>query len=179
MAQACPGITRRQLQQIAIWHFREETFALALARLVEAQHAAPFSIIFGSRTAARNRGRSGSHRELPAEEASGVRVREPASRAGALRNVRLQVRQIARPQARQRHRRLRATPLSLVERSKEDEGPWFLPQGRGRSAAAAELSNSPDNSIAITGANLTAVWAPSHALVDSGLTWNDLWRLRS
>jgi len=43
MALACPGITRRQLQQMAIWHFREETFALALARLVEAQHAAPFS----------------------------------------------------------------------------------------------------------------------------------------
>jgi hypothetical protein len=26
MAQACPGITRRQLQQMAIWHFREDSF---------------------------------------------------------------------------------------------------------------------------------------------------------
>ncbi|BCK77795.1 transposase [Acetobacter aceti NRIC 0242] len=48
MALACTGITRRQLQQMAIWHFREETFTLALARLVEAQHAAPFSAVFGS-----------------------------------------------------------------------------------------------------------------------------------
>lgn len=48
MALACPGITRRQLQQMAIWHFREETFTLALARLVDAQHAAPFSAMFGS-----------------------------------------------------------------------------------------------------------------------------------
>lgn len=48
MAHACPGITRRQLQQMAIWHFREETFALALAKLVEAQHSAPFSTVFGS-----------------------------------------------------------------------------------------------------------------------------------
>ncbi|SUB55897.1 Transposase and inactivated derivatives, TnpA family [Brucella anthropi] len=45
MAHACPGITRRQLQQMAIWHFREETFALALAKLVEAQHSAPFSTV--------------------------------------------------------------------------------------------------------------------------------------
>lgn len=36
------------MQQVAIWHFREETFALALARLVDAQHAAPFSATFGS-----------------------------------------------------------------------------------------------------------------------------------
>lgn len=50
MALACHGITRRQLQQMAIWHFREETFTLALARLVEAQHAAPFSAVFGSHT---------------------------------------------------------------------------------------------------------------------------------
>jgi hypothetical protein len=48
MAHACPGITRRQLQQLVIWHFREETFALALAKLVEAQHSAPFSTVFGS-----------------------------------------------------------------------------------------------------------------------------------
>ncbi|MBG0512051.1 Tn3 family transposase [Agrobacterium sp. MOPV5] len=50
MALACPGITRRQLQQMAIWHFREEAFTLALARLVEAQHAAPFASVFGSHT---------------------------------------------------------------------------------------------------------------------------------
>lgn len=50
MALACPGITRRQLQQMAIWHFREETFTLALARLVEAQHAAPFAAVFGLHT---------------------------------------------------------------------------------------------------------------------------------
>ncbi|HDF2330360.1 TPA: Tn3 family transposase [Morganella morganii] len=50
MALACPGITRRQLQQMAIWHFREETFTLALARLVEAQHAVPFASVFGSHT---------------------------------------------------------------------------------------------------------------------------------
>ncbi|MEL4486230.1 Tn3 family transposase, partial [Shewanella algae] len=50
MALACTGITRRQLQQMAIWHFREETFTLALARLVEFQHAAPFATVFGSHT---------------------------------------------------------------------------------------------------------------------------------
>jgi TnpA family transposase len=50
MAHACPGITRRQLQQMAIWHFREETFTLALAKLVEAQHSTPFSTMFGSNT---------------------------------------------------------------------------------------------------------------------------------
>lgn len=49
MALACPGITRRQLQQTAIWHFRADTFALALARLVEAQHDQPFSQVFGSK----------------------------------------------------------------------------------------------------------------------------------
>lgn len=48
MAHACPGITRRQLQQMAIWHFREETFTLALAKLVEVQHSTPFSTMFGS-----------------------------------------------------------------------------------------------------------------------------------
>lgn len=50
MALACPGITRRQLQQMAIWHFREETFALALAGLVEAQHADPFAATVRSET---------------------------------------------------------------------------------------------------------------------------------
>jgi TnpA family transposase len=50
MAQACPGISRRQLQQVAIWHLREETFALALTRLVEAQHNVPLAGIFGSQT---------------------------------------------------------------------------------------------------------------------------------
>ena len=56
MALACPGLTRRQLQQVAIWHFREDTFALALARLVEAQHAAPFSATFGSHAIASSDG---------------------------------------------------------------------------------------------------------------------------
>lgn len=36
MALACPDITQRQLQQMAIWRFREETFTLALARMVGA-----------------------------------------------------------------------------------------------------------------------------------------------
>lgn len=29
LALACPGITRRQLQRMAIWHFREETFTFS------------------------------------------------------------------------------------------------------------------------------------------------------
>lgn len=56
MALACPGLTRRQLQQVAIWHFRDETFALALARLVEAQHVPPFSATFGSHAIASSDG---------------------------------------------------------------------------------------------------------------------------
>lgn len=50
MAQASPGRTRRQLQQTAIWHFREDTFALALAKLIEAQHGDAFATVFGSPT---------------------------------------------------------------------------------------------------------------------------------
>lgn len=50
MAQASPGRTRRQLQQTAIWHFREDTFSLALAKLIDAQHNDPFAAVFGSPT---------------------------------------------------------------------------------------------------------------------------------
>ncbi|MBY5775518.1 transposase [Rhizobium leguminosarum] len=49
MAHACPGITRRVAagRHLAL---REETFALALAPLVEAQYTAPFSAVFGPQT---------------------------------------------------------------------------------------------------------------------------------
>lgn len=50
IALACPGITRRQLQQMAIWRLREETFSLALARPIEAQHNVPFVFVFGKHT---------------------------------------------------------------------------------------------------------------------------------
>lgn len=74
MALACPGITRRQLQKTAIWHFRAETFALALARLVEAQHAAPFSPVFGSHAVSSS---DGQHIHLGdgGEVAGGVNAR--------------------------------------------------------------------------------------------------------
>ncbi|WP_139015809.1 Tn3 family transposase [Ensifer aridi] len=45
---ACPGITRRQLQQMAIWHFREETFTLASPGWLRLSMPPHFSAAFGS-----------------------------------------------------------------------------------------------------------------------------------
>jgi TnpA family transposase len=48
MARVCAAASRKQLVWTATWHMREETFALALARLVEAQDKAPLAGVFGT-----------------------------------------------------------------------------------------------------------------------------------
>lgn len=50
MARVCAAASRKQLVWTATWHMREETFALALARLVEAQGKAPLAAVFGTGT---------------------------------------------------------------------------------------------------------------------------------
>ena len=50
MARVCAAVSRKQLIWIATWHMREETFALALARLVEAQGEVPLASAFGRGT---------------------------------------------------------------------------------------------------------------------------------
>jgi TnpA family transposase len=50
MARVCAAASRKQLVWTATWHMREETFALALARLVEAQDKTPLAAVFGTGT---------------------------------------------------------------------------------------------------------------------------------
>jgi TnpA family transposase len=50
MARVCTAASRKQLVWTATWHMREETFALALARLVEAQDKTPLAAVFGTGT---------------------------------------------------------------------------------------------------------------------------------
>jgi TnpA family transposase len=56
MAEACSIVTQRQLGWLAAWHLREETYGVALARLVDAQHRAPLSVVFGSGAASSSDG---------------------------------------------------------------------------------------------------------------------------
>jgi TnpA family transposase len=80
MARVCAAASRKQLIWTATWHVREETLALALERLVEAQGAAPLAGSFGLGTASSS---DGQHFFLggPGEAAGTVnphRGREPA-----------------------------------------------------------------------------------------------------
>ena len=56
MARVCAAASRKQLVWTATWHMREETFALALARLVEAQDKTPLAAVFGTGTASSSDG---------------------------------------------------------------------------------------------------------------------------
>ena len=58
MADACHLLTRRQLGWLASWHLREETYGRALARLVDAQHQAPLSVLFGAGTSSSSDGQN-------------------------------------------------------------------------------------------------------------------------
>ena len=48
MAEACGVATLGQLAWTSDWHIREETYALALQRLVNQQQREPFAAMFGS-----------------------------------------------------------------------------------------------------------------------------------
>ena len=56
MAEACSIASLGQLAWTADWHIREETYALALRRLVNQQQREPFAAIFGSGTASSSDG---------------------------------------------------------------------------------------------------------------------------
>jgi hypothetical protein len=47
MAEACTIASLGQLAWVADWHFRDETYALALRRLVDHQQREPLAAIFG------------------------------------------------------------------------------------------------------------------------------------
>lgn len=50
MAQACPAFTFHELTRVATWHVRQETYARALATVVEAQAALPMARFWGEGT---------------------------------------------------------------------------------------------------------------------------------
>jgi len=56
MAEACSIGSLGQLAWTADWHIREETYALALRRLVNQQQREPFAAVFGSGTASSSDG---------------------------------------------------------------------------------------------------------------------------
>jgi hypothetical protein len=56
MAEACSIASLGQLAWTSDWHIREETYALALRRLVNQQQREPFAAIFGSGTASSSDG---------------------------------------------------------------------------------------------------------------------------
>ena len=50
MAEACRGATLRQLAWVHDWHIREETYAAALSRLINAHRAIPLAQLWGTGT---------------------------------------------------------------------------------------------------------------------------------
>ena len=56
MAEACSIASLGQLAWTSDWHIREETYALALRRLVNRQQCEPFAVVFGSGTASSSDG---------------------------------------------------------------------------------------------------------------------------
>jgi TnpA family transposase len=50
MAEACRGVSVWQLARVVDWHVREDTYALATARLVEAQRQSPLARLWGDGT---------------------------------------------------------------------------------------------------------------------------------
>src|SRR3546814_13549000 len=47
MAEACRGVTMRQLAWMHDWHVREETYAAALARIIDAHRVLPLAGLWG------------------------------------------------------------------------------------------------------------------------------------
>lgn len=56
MAEACGLVTQRQLGWLSAWHLREDSYGVALARLVDAQHRMPLAALFGTGTASSSDG---------------------------------------------------------------------------------------------------------------------------
>jgi TnpA family transposase len=50
MAESCPGTTYAKLARLQAWHIRDETYAAALAELVNAQHSQSFAAHWGDGT---------------------------------------------------------------------------------------------------------------------------------
>ena len=66
MAESCPGTTYAKLARLQAWHIRDETYAAALAELVNAQHEQPFATHWGDGTTSSSDGqrfRAGGHAE--------------------------------------------------------------------------------------------------------------------
>jgi len=66
MAEACPEASYAKLSWLAAWHIRDETYAKALAELVNAQHQQPLSRVWGEGTTSSSDGqryRAGGHGE--------------------------------------------------------------------------------------------------------------------
>lgn len=64
MAEACPGTSVAKLSYLVAWHIRDETYAKALAELVNHQHRVPFAQYWGEGTTSSSDGqryRAGSH----------------------------------------------------------------------------------------------------------------------
>lgn len=64
MAETCRGVTLRQLAWVHDWHVREETYAAALTRLIEAHRALPIAGLWGDGTTSSSDGQyfqAGSH----------------------------------------------------------------------------------------------------------------------
>jgi TnpA family transposase len=56
MAESCPGTTYARLSWLQAWHIRDETYAAALAELVNAQYRHPFAAWWGDGTTASSDG---------------------------------------------------------------------------------------------------------------------------
>lgn len=70
MELASPNLTERRMSYAADWHIRDETYARALAEVVNFQHNFPFATNFGSGTTSSSDGqhfRIGGQRELNAQ----------------------------------------------------------------------------------------------------------------
>src|ERR1035437_8444602 len=50
MAEACPGSTYQKLDTLRAWHISDDTYAKALAELVNKQHREPFAAHWGTGT---------------------------------------------------------------------------------------------------------------------------------
>ena len=56
MAESCPGSSYAKLSWLQAWHIRDETYAAALAELVNAQSRQPFAEHWGDGTASSSDG---------------------------------------------------------------------------------------------------------------------------
>jgi len=58
MAESCPGTTYAKLTWLQAWHIRDETYAAALAELVNAQFRQPFAAYWGDGTTSSSDGQN-------------------------------------------------------------------------------------------------------------------------